>query len=42
MRYVNDYKYNIVTLNTSEGRGLSIIQKPWNQLFVVQSRVVRT
>lgn len=42
MLYVNDYKYNVVTLNTSEGRGLSIIQKPWNQLFVVQSRVVRT
>jgi len=27
MRYVNDYKYNVVTLNTSEGRGLSILQK---------------
>ena len=28
MLYVNDYKYNVVTLNTSEGRGLSLIQKP--------------
>ena len=27
MLYVNDYKYNVVTLNTSEGRGLSILQK---------------
>jgi predicted O-methyltransferase YrrM len=27
MRYVNHYKYNVVTLNTSEGRGLSILQK---------------
>ena len=27
MRYVNDYKYNVFTLNTSEGRGLSILQK---------------
>ena len=27
MRYVNDYMYNVVTLNTSEGRGLSILQK---------------
>ena len=27
MSYVNDYKYNVVTLNTSEGRGLSILQK---------------
>jgi predicted O-methyltransferase YrrM len=27
MHYVNDYKYNVVTLNTSEGRGLSILQK---------------
>ena len=25
--YVNHYKYNVVTLNTSEGRGLSILQK---------------
>ena len=30
MRYVNDYMYNVVTLNTSEGRGLSILQKLWN------------
>ncbi len=30
MRYVNHYKYNVVTLNTSEGRGLSILQKLWN------------
>ena len=42
MRYVNDYKYNVVTLNTSEGRGLSILQKLWNLHFVVQSRAVRT
>lgn len=27
MLYVNHYKYNVVTLNTSEGRGLSILQK---------------
>jgi predicted O-methyltransferase YrrM len=27
MRYVNHYKYNVVTLNTSEGRGLSILQR---------------
>ena len=27
MLYVNYYKYNVVTLNTSEGRGLSILQK---------------
>jgi predicted O-methyltransferase YrrM len=27
MRYVKEYNYNVVTLNTSEGRGLSIIQK---------------
>jgi predicted O-methyltransferase YrrM len=27
IRYVNDYKYNVVTLNTSDGRGLSILQK---------------
>lgn len=26
MRYANHYKYNVVTLNTSEGRGLSILQ----------------
>lgn len=42
MRYVNHYKYNVVTLNTSEGRGLSILQKLWNQLFAVLSRAVRT
>ena len=42
MLYVNYYKYNVVTLNTSEGRGLSILQKLWNQLFAVQSRAVRT
>ena len=28
MRYVIQDSYNVVTLNTSEGRGLSIIQKP--------------
>ena len=27
MRYANHYKYNVVTLNTSEGRGLSILQR---------------
>jgi predicted O-methyltransferase YrrM len=27
MLYVNDYMYNVVTLNTSERRGLSILQK---------------
>jgi hypothetical protein len=30
MLYVNDYMYNVVTLNTSERRGLSILQKLWN------------
>ena len=27
MEYVAHYKYNVITLNTSEGRGLSILQK---------------
>jgi predicted O-methyltransferase YrrM len=27
MEYVSHYKYNVITLNTSEGRGLSILQK---------------
>lgn len=27
MRYASHYKYNVVTLNTSEGRGLSILQR---------------
>ena len=27
MEYVADYNYNVITLNTSEGRGLSLIQK---------------
>ena len=27
MRYAAHYKYNVVTLNTSEGRGLSILQR---------------
>ena len=26
IEYVNHYKYNTITLNTSEGRGLSLIQ----------------
>ena len=28
MQYAQYYKYNVITLNTSEGRGLSIIQRP--------------
>ena len=27
MKYAAHYKYNVVTLNTSEGRGLSILQR---------------
>jgi predicted O-methyltransferase YrrM len=27
MEYVAHYNYNVITLNTSEGRGLSLIQK---------------
>jgi predicted O-methyltransferase YrrM len=27
IEYVNNYKYNTITLNTSEGRGLSLIQR---------------
>ena len=27
MEYAADYNYNVITLNTSEGRGLSLIQK---------------
>ena len=28
MQYAAHYKYNVITLNTSEGRGLSILQRP--------------
>ena len=27
MKYVKHYKYNVITLNTSEGRGLALIQR---------------
>jgi predicted O-methyltransferase YrrM len=27
MQYAADYNYNVITLNTSEGRGLSILQR---------------
>jgi hypothetical protein len=27
MQYAAHYKYNVITLNTSEGRGLSILQR---------------
>jgi hypothetical protein len=30
MQYAADYNYNVITLNTSEGRGLSILQRSWN------------
>jgi predicted O-methyltransferase YrrM len=27
MKYANHYKYNVITLNTSEGRGLALVQR---------------